>query len=402
MKVLIINSVCGVGSTGHIVSDLWRTCKQRGFEVKVAYGTGDSKYVSSNDLFKISSNTDYYLHNFLSRITDRAGFYSKHSTHKLIDFLEEYNPDIIHLHNLHGYYVNIDILFRYISMRNIPVVWTLHDCWALTGHCAHFSYVKCDKWKNNCEKCDNKDLYPKSILMNQSNRNYLQKKELFSKLEKIVVTVPSLWLKSVVEKSFLKCHPIKIIPNGIDLNVFRYVKSNIKKEYKIENKKIVLAVSNVWYEKKGLYDIIRLSDLLDDTYKLVVIGVDSKQKELFTDKVLTIKRTTDLDELVRWYSAADVFINPSYEETMGMTTYEALACETPVVVYDKTALPEAVNGENGEVVSAGNISELKEAIIKVVSRKDSYRTRKTISQYDVSIINEKLVNLYLNLYKGKI
>lgn len=392
MKLLLINSVCGTGSTGRIVSDIWRMQKDMGNDVKVAFGIGQPYYVAKEDVYKISNKLDYYIHNALSRITDRAGFYSKICTRRLINYIKDYNPDVIHLHNLHGYYINIQILFKYLNSTDIKLVWTIHDCWPITGHCVHFDYFGCTKWEKQCYACKYKTSYPKSYFMNQSKRNFLQKKYLFTQ-KKIHITVPSNWLKNVIQRSYLGKSDIDVIQNGLNLNYFRPIKTDYRHRYKLLDKKIVLAVSNVWNQKKGIFDLIELSKSLSSKFQLIIIGVNNKQRHLFPKNVLLFERTNNIEELVKWYSEADVFVNPSYEETMGMTTYEALACGTPAIVYDRTALPEAINLKNGKIVDAGNIKKLKNAVYEVCER-NYVDVRDSVKHIDEKIITKKWLNLY--------
>lgn len=397
MKVLIINSVCGFGSTGNIVSNIWKTAKSKGITIKIAYGVGDARFVDISDVYKIGNKTDYYIHNTLSRITDKASFYSTKNTKKLLRYIDKYNPDIIHLNNLHGYYLNVKLLFNFLSKKRIKVIWTLHDCWAITGHCVHFDYVKCDKWKTKCFDCKYSSEYPISYIKDRSEKNYIEKKNLFTSIKDMYITVPSEWLRTIVNQSYLNKYPISVIPNGIDLNVFRFKKSDYREKYDIVQKKIVLAVSSVWSEKKGLNDIVELSKRLKNKYKLVVIGLAEKQKLLFNNNTLLFNRTNNLDELVKWYSVADVFINPSYEETMGMTTYEALACGTPAVVYNRTAVPEAICERNGIIVQAGDIEDMLNAIENIVDNYHKYETRSSVKKIDVKLINQRWINLYREL-----
>ena len=235
MKVLQINSVCGVGSTGRIAADIHRVLKQNGHESKIAYGRGEAKGVSSDDTIKIGTDRDIYAHVIQSRLTDRTGFYSKSATKKLIRSIEEYNPDVIHLHNIHGYYINIKLLFDYLKKAGKPVVWTLHDCWAFTGHCAYFDYCGCEKWKTGCEKCPQLSQYPKSFA-DSSKRNYLDKKQIFNGINNMTIVTPSKWLEKLVKQSYLGNYNTQVIYNGIDLTVFKPTVSDFRGRYGLENK----------------------------------------------------------------------------------------------------------------------------------------------------------------------
>jgi putative colanic acid biosynthesis glycosyltransferase len=218
VKVLQINSCCGVGSTGRIAADIYKALEEQGHQCKIAYGRGNAP--EDIDTIRIGSSLDNYLHVIKTRIFDQHGFGSENATRALIKQIENYDPNIIHLHNVHGYYVNIDILFNYLKEAGKPVVWTLHDCWAFTGHCAYFDYIGCDRWKTGCYKCPQKKKYPSSILMDNSKRNFEKKRELFTGVKNMVIVTPSKWLAGLVKKSFLSEYPVKVINNGVDLEVF--------------------------------------------------------------------------------------------------------------------------------------------------------------------------------------
>ncbi|WP_346962031.1 glycosyltransferase, partial [Clostridium sp.] len=272
MKVLQINSVCGVGSTGRIATDLYKALEEQGHECLIAYGRGTApKGIKS---IKIGKDLDNYLHVAKTRIFDKHGFESTKATKKFIRKVEEYDPDIIHLHNIHGYYINIELLFNYLKRSNKAIVWTLHDCWAFTGHCAYFDYAGCGKWKDGCSNCEQKKEYPSSILFDNSKFNYENKRRLFTSVNNMIITTPSKWLARIVEESFLGKYPVNVINNGIDLSVFRKSKSNVRKKYLLEDKKVILGVATVWDKRKGFNDFIKLSKVIDEDYRIVLIGLD--------------------------------------------------------------------------------------------------------------------------------
>ena len=398
MKILLVNSVYGTGSTGKIVLDLQRGLVELGHKAKVAYGYDFGIHSSNDEAISIEKAIGYYSHNICSRITDKAGFFSNKATHRLIKIINDYHPDLIHLHNLHGYYLNIEILFEFLKGSDIPIIWTFHDCWPMTGHCVHFSYINCKRWRNGCYKCPAKKKYPKSILFDNSTRNYECKKKLFTGIKNLTIVTPSIWLKGIVEQSFFQNIPVEVIPNGIDLKTFKPLKSNFREKYHLKEKKIVLAVANVWIEQKGIRDIIDISKRLKDNYQLVIVGLTEEQIKKFPENVIKIKRTNNVEELVQIYSAADVFINPSYEETMGLVTAEALACGTPVIVYNKTAVPEVVDEYSGVVIECGNISKMIDAIYslknydkeRIMQRAKYYEKKKQQSNY--YCLYEKIIN----------
>ena len=305
-RILFINSVCN-GSTGTICKNLYKAAVEAGHECCIAYGRGEVP--RGFNTIKIGNKLDFYLHVLKARLFDASGFGSKRATKEFIKKIDEFKPDIIHLHNIHGYYVNIEILFNYLKQHpEIKKVWTLHDCWAFTGHCAYYTYAKCDKWKSCCNGiCPNKKEYPKTIF-SRIKINFNKKKQIFSDVENMVLVTPSKWLKSEVENSFLKKYHVDVINNGVDTNIFKPTKSTIKKRYDVEDKKIILGVASVWDKRKGLDVFIKLSKQLNSEYKIVLIGLNKKQIKQLPDNIVGISRTENVQELAKWYSAAYIYI----------------------------------------------------------------------------------------------
>lgn len=399
MKVLIINASCGNGSTGRIVADLYHMLRNKGHFCKIAFGHGEPRMVPYEDTIRVNNKWGYYIHNVLGKLFDRAGFFSRQKTKKFVKIIEEYKPDLIHLHNLHGFWINIDILFKELRKLNIPIVWTLHDCWAYTGHCSHYTTNKCYKWVDGCHACQHLDVYPRSYFVDNSRNNYLKKKVLFTSVDKMTIVTPSKWLAGEVKKSFLGKYPVAPIPNGIDLKTFSRKEFVSRKKFGIpEKEKVLLAVSFVWNKEKGLYDLIELSKKIDkDEYVMVIVGLSARQKEtlLLPPTIIAIERTSNIDDLVELYSLSDVFLNPSYQETMGMVTAEAIACGTPVIVYDKTAVPEIVDPQSGFVVKAGDITAMKEKIEKALDL-----NKECISKCAMKFEKNNQYEKYYTIYKS--
>lgn len=390
MRILQINSVCGVGSTGRIATDLYKVLEEQGYECKIAYGRGNAP--EGIDSIKIGSNLDNYAHVFKTRVFDKHGFGSVSATKTFIEEVKEYNPDIIHLHNIHGYYINIEILFNYLKEANKPLIWTLHDCWAFTGHCAYFDYIGCDKWKNGCGKCPQKQGYPTSNVFDNSKFNYEKKRELFTSVKNMTIVTPSKWLANLVKESFLGKYPVEVINNGIDLNVFKPTESNFRERYNLQEKFIVLGVASVWEERKGLKYFIELSEKLSDDYKIVIVGVNEKQKKELSENILAITRTNNVKELVEIYTAADVFVNPTLEDNFPTTNLEALACGTFVVTFNTGGSVESIDCRTGKIVRKKNMKELVEAIISI------YDTEKETVHL---LCKERVDNLFNKEYKFK-
>ena len=389
-RILFINSVCN-GSTGTICKNLYKAAEAEGHECILAFGRGNS--LNGYKTIRIGTKLDVYFHVLKARLFDASGFGSKRATKKFIKEIEKYKPEIIHLHNIHGYYINIEILFKYLKEHpEIKKIWTLHDCWSYTGHCAYYTHVNCDKWKNGCKgMCLNKNEYPKSVL-NRVKKNYIKKNMIFNGLSNLKLVTPSEWLKKEVEYSFLKNYSIRVIYNGINTDLFKPTKSDIKRNYNIENKKIILGVASTWDKRKGMDIFLKLSTQIDQDFQIVLIGLSDNLTKILPCNVIGIKRTESVEELVKWYSTAEVFFNASIEETFGMTTIEAICCGTPVLVFDKSALPEVVES-NGLIVQYDNLENLYQEIKRaclIIPKTPSLK---------FSLI--EFTSQYLRLYEGE-
>lgn len=363
MKVFFINTVYKKGSTGKIVDEIGRIVEKNGGEYKVAYGRGT--IVDDPHTYYIGSRVDKYIHAGLSRITDRTGFYSKYATIKLIKKIEEFNPDIINLHNLHGYYINVEILFKYLKdVFPGKVVWTLHDCWSFTGHCVHYLYAGCEKWKKECHSCEEIRRYPSSYLKDSSKKNYEEKRKLFTGLKNMVIVTPSQWLCNQVKMSFLSEYPIYVINNGIDLAIFK------KKNVEVPAKKIILNVTDGKDLRKGYKDIIKLRKLLSEEYLLIIVGVNASKKEHYKG-IEFINRTDSVEKLVEYYNMATYLINPTYEDTFPTINMEAIACGTPVITYAAGGSPEVIGENCGAIIPVGDVESMAYAIMNNIGDSDA-------------------------------
>ena len=222
MKIVQVNTICGVGSIGRICVDLYETLQKNGEEAYIATGRGSLPPGIKG--YVIGNKADFVCHVMKNFTQGKAGFGSKQVTEKFLHWLSEVQPDLVHLHNIHGFYLQIELLFAYLKEHDIPVVWTLHDCWSFTGHCAYFDYIGCEKWKEEnggCHNCSiHKSAYPYAIFKDNSKWNYKRKKEVFTGVKNLTIVTPSAWLKGLVEQSFLKEYPVEVIPNGINLDNF--------------------------------------------------------------------------------------------------------------------------------------------------------------------------------------
>ena len=397
MKILQINTVVNSGSTGRIAEDIGKILISQGHESYIAFGRGHRP--STSTLIRIENYWGIRLHGAKTRLFDRHGFGSKWGTKKLIQEIAHIKPDIIHLHNLHGYYLNVEILFNYIKPLQIPVIWTLHDCWSFTGHCTYFDNVKCFRWQTGCFSCPNKKAYPKSWFLDNSKLNYKQKKVLFNSIPWISIVVPSEWLGDHVSKSFLGCYPISLIRNGIDLGIF-YPRNatTIKDKLGIRNKFMLLGVANTWDKRKGLEDFIQLSKIIDDDSVIVLVGLSKKQLKNLPEGIIGIGRTENIEELAEFYSAADVFLNPTWVDNCPITNSESLACGTPVVTYRTGGSPEAIDEHSGLIVQKGDNYSLYAAALKIKRKGKNHYSPFCIARaselYNKNIKYQEYIDLY--------
>ncbi len=391
MKVLQINTF-GNLSTGKIAVDIYRTLRARGNEGAVAFARNEVP--GDVPSFKIGNPLSVYTDGVFTRLTDKAGHYSKGATEKLIKQIKEYDPDIIHLHNLHGYYINVPMLFDYLKEADKPVVWTLHDCWAYTGHCCYYSMAGCDKWKlTGCTICPQKKAYPASIFNDNSSRNFSEKNQMFHSVKNLHLVCVSKWLDNELRASFLKDIPSRVIYNGIDTSVFKPCSGNFRIKYDVGDKRIVLGVASTWDTRKGLADFVGLSKILDERYKIVLVGLNDKQKASLPDNMIGIGRTDGPKELAEIYSASNVLFNASVEETFGLPNVESLACGTPVVAYNCTGIPETMTENDGYIVEP---HDLKTVALKIGEICDA---GKRIEVSSFRFPKDKTYEAYMKLYE---
>lgn len=374
-KVLLVNVSANSGSTGRIAEEIGQTAISRGYESYFAFGRIGRE--SKSSLIRIGNDWDIRWHGLESLLFDNHGFGSRMATRKFIQEIERIKPDVINLHNIHGYYLNVDLLFEYLAKMDIPVVWTLHDCWPFTGHCSYFDRYHCEKWKRGCHHCPNSKGYPKSLFLDRSKANYARKKKLFNRPKNITFVAVCQWMANNVKASFLGGYPVETIYNGVDVDIFHPSgKQSLllsKNRMGIDNhKKVVLGVASTWDKRKGLDDFITMSAQLPSDYQIILVGLNDKQIANLPSNIIGIKRTENVRQLAELYSLADVFVNPTYVDNFPTTNIEALACGTPVVTYRTGGSPEAIDEKTGVVVNQGEINLLLPTVEYVAKNKPSY------------------------------
>lgn len=392
-KLLQINSCINWGSTGRIVEQITNIAKFHGWQTFVAYG--NSMNPSQSKLIRIADKKTRCRAILESRLLDNAGLSCKKETFRFIDKIEGIKPDIIHLHNLHAYYINYQILFDFLNSTNIPIVWTLHDCWPFTGHCAHFISAKCEKWKSECHNCPLKSSYPSSWLIDKSQRNYRLKQSLFTANRNLHIVTVSKWMEQMVRESFLKEKDIRTIYNGIDTEIFSIDKPQSHDKIQL------LGVASTWGAHKGYHDFIALRKLLPpEKYNMVLVGLTEKQIKSLPPGISGHRRTNSVNELCSFYNNADIVLSLSYGESMGLTPIEGMACGTPAIVYDNTAQPELISEETGLIVETGNIKSLIEAIETISSKGKDYYSKSCRERAVKLFDREERYEEYFRLYKS--
>ena len=386
MKVVSINTVCN-GSTGKIVGSISSSLIESGEEAFCIYGRRKG-YVNI-PCKKIGGFFSFWYHVFLTTVFDLHGHGSYFKTKKIVRELKKLNPDIIHLHNIHGYYINYKVLFNYLKNEyQGRVFWTLHDCLPMTGHCAYFSNVSCEKWKTECHDCPNKKMYPTSLLFDRSRKNYQEKKNLFNGVKDLTIITPSVWLQNIVLSSYLKKYPVKTINNGIDLNIFYpRLTDSIFDKYNIpKDKKVLLGVASIWEKRKGLDDFLMMSKLVNDDYVIVLVGLNNKQISKLKQykNIIGIRRTENQDDLASLYSVSFALINPTYEDNYPTVNIEALASGTRVIAYDTGGCVEQAINPNMYIVKKTTKNNNVKNIIKLLDTMDEYQ------DFDTSIYSDKL------------
>lgn len=399
MKILQINSVCGIGSTGHIAVGLQRYLIENGDAGRIAYGRGSAGGCEA--AVRIGSGRDVLLHVAAARLWDRSGFGSKRATVRFLKYIKAYDPDLIQLHNIHGYYLHVGKLFEYLKAAGKPVVWTLHDGWAFTGHCAYFEYYGCDRWASGCRDCPQKSPYPGRWWRDNSEKNYAEKKRLFTGVPNLTLVTPSAWLARQIGCSFLREYPIRVIPNGVDLTTFRPVESAFRRRHGIGPREfVVLGVAGVWEERKGLPYFIELANSLRTECRFVAVGVTDRQLREFPEGTVGIAHTGSPKELAEIYGAADVFVNTTLDDNFPTTNLESLACGTPVVTFRAGGSAESVGDGTGIAVGKGDGKALAEAVRRIRERTKAAYTETCVAAAEEKYDEKASYARYRELYRS--
>lgn len=376
-KLLQINPVLRVStSTGRIMQEIGELAIRNGWHSYIAYSKGrDGIKPCHSELIPVGNKLSVFGHGLATRLFDRHGMASRLSTMQFIHRLESIRPDIIHIHNIHGYFLDYRLLFKYLSRCSVPVVWTVHDCWLYTGHCYYYSYVGCDKWQTGCGHCPQRGEFPRSLWVDRSRRNYEDKRRAFTSIprDRLTIVPVSDWIRDEMSKSFFRDYDFRVIHNGINTDVFDISDpSEVRIRYNLSDKHIILGVASIWSREKGLDDFVSLAGMLHDDEVVVLVGIKPDEQRLLPDNVIGIARTENVSQLAQLYSAADVFVNPTWQDNYPTVNMEAISCGTPVVTYRTGGSVEAVTDETGLVVEKGDVSSLLGAVRLAIMRGKSY------------------------------
>lgn len=397
MRIIQLNTFCGIKSTGRICTEIAKLVETDGGECLIGYGAGMVPREDERFALRIGNPLERKLYSATRKLLDCEGYGSHAGTHQLIQALKAFQPELIHLHNLHGCYLNLKILFDYLRESGLPVLWTLHDCWPFTGHCAYFDYVGCERWHTGCHDCPQLRSYPICYGLDGSKRNYAFKKALFTSLDNLHFVAPCNWMRKPLSRSFLAHYPVSTIYNGVDLEHFRPTQSDLRQRYGLEDRRVVLAVASDWDERKGLRFLESAAQKLGEGYRFVVIGLSAAQINALPVGMLGIGQTADVGELAAWYTTADCFANASMEDNMPMVNLEALACGTPVAMFHTGGCPEAINDQCGLVVKQGDAEGLANAVHILCQSKAERRMAclERAAQFD----SRQTFKSYVELYK---
>lgn len=403
MVLLQINVDANNGSNGSIARDIGTIAIHKGWKSYIAYGR---KFIpSDSELIRVGNDLDIWIHVLMTRFFDVHGLASRLVTKRFLKKVDKIKPDIVHLHNIHGYYINYKLLFEYLVNHNIPIVWTFHDCWPFTGHCGHFESCGCKRWKSECYNCPLIHGYPKSFFFDNSRFTFNLKKQLFTSPHHLHVATVSYWLKDLVDKSYFSKYPIHVVYDGIDTECFTHRESTLREKYYLEGKFVLLSAAANWSKSKGWDDYIKLSSLLPDDCVIMLVGVSDQQKKGLPRNIIAIPRQEEKVKLAEFYSMADILLNLSYQETFGMTTAEAMACGTPGISYNRTACPELLSPETGIVVEAGNMEQILRAIDTIKSNGKSFYSnacrQRVLDYFDFKKVNQQYFDIYSIILQNK-
>lgn len=396
MKTIVEINGINYSSTGTITLNIARELRKNGFNVYTACKNSrmGRRFPYEQQIY-IGTWLERVVSERLAGLTGKKGCYNILNTWMFIERLKKIKPDLIHIHLLHDTFINLRMLFDYIRKYDIPVIWTFHDCWAFTGQCSYFDLVGCSKWIDGCHDCEQTDTYPSTYFIDRTKLMWKKKKEWFSNVRNMTIVTPSRWLKDLTEKSYMKDYPVKVIYNGINLDIFHPYQTDFRKQHHLEDKHIVLGVSYGWSITKGVDVFIKLAKMLPENYQIVMVGTNDETDRMLPDNILSIHKTYDQKQLAEIYSAADLFVNPTRQDNFPTVNMEALACGLPVLSFRTGGCPEIINESCGSIVEKNDIEALKNEIIRICETKPYTKEAclKRAGEYDMSAKYREYVEL---------
>lgn len=406
-RIVQINPVLRTStSTGRIMQEIGALAESEGWRNWCAYGKGrDGIRPCTTDIIPVGNLLSIAIHGILTRVFDRHGLGSALATRAFVSALRKIDPDIIHIHNIHGYFLNYPILFDYLRNSRVKVIWTVHDCWLYTGHCYYYSAIGCDKWRSGCGHCPQRGAFPRSLVIDRSHRNFIDKRKYFTSIpqDRMTIVPVSDWIRGEMKHSFLKDYPFQVIHNGIDTDVFRPYTDDTQVHENLgihPDKKIILGLASIWSPEKGLPDFIKMAEMLRKDEQIVLVGVDAKTAKQLPASIKHIRRTENINMLAKLYSAATAFVNPTYQDNYPTVNLEAISCGTPVVTYRTGGSLESITSETGRIVSQGDVKGILTAVREIESiGKDGF-TAKCRAHALANFRKEDRYHDYLKLYES--
>ncbi len=405
MKILQINAVYGIGSTGTIIKDLHELALFKGIESYVAYSVSNQPQSKIKNAYKVGNVFGKKMHALLYRFGGKQAYFSRFSTYRLINYIKKIKPDIVNLHNLHSNYIHLNKLLRFLANEKIKTVITLHDCWFYTGGCFHYTEIACDKWQRECGNCPKRITDLSAYITENSDKVLADRKKYFKAIDNLTCLGVSDWVTEEAKKSFLKDKNFATVKNGIDTDFFAYTESDFRNQYGLSGKFVILGLASKFQKAVNQETYEYLVSHLSEDERLILLGCSEDYKKTLPDKVIGLDFIHDRDLLRKIYSAADVFVNCSREETLSMVTVEPQSCGTPVVVYENTGIKETVSaGLTGFVVKNGDFKAFYDAIEKVKTfGKSAFKN--SCREWTENNFNRKnnylkVLELYKNIYKS--
>lgn len=403
MKILFINQSIGIGSTGKIITDIANNLEgDNEFKALHGYFANSEKGLPlfPGECIQTVSKNQYYRYNATAKLFGNTGFHGKRETKKALAKLGDWIPDVVHIHNLHGYFMHIPTLYEYLAKINKPIVYTLHDTWPLTGHCVYFNQSGCEKWKTHCDSpCPERKGYPYAYLSCPVKKNFDRKKALYAKVkDNLMFVTPSEWLANIVKEASITDSPVSIIHNGIKLDTFHETNRNFRHDNNLDDKIIILGVAMPWSPRKGFNEFVKLANDLPDNYHIVMVGVEGEIVDKLPSKITCVSHTDSPKTLADIYSSADLFLLPTYADNYPTVSLEAQACGTPVLAYDAGGTKETLLPKYSSYVAKGDYDSLLKAVLNFKPKRipkeevQSLSYQRMVSEYD---------DLYQKLLKNK-